>query len=110
MKLAMEVGGIMMYHFTIESLAFYSLLLASLSSFSILMTNNDVKNLGDVTHIEAAKHLRAQLITSPPSLKNILIEVIHHDVTNVYGLLHLIILAIHSVVNHQHTCSGCHTG
>ena len=37
MKLAMEVGGIMMYHFTIESLAFYSSLLASLSSFSNLM-------------------------------------------------------------------------
>ena len=37
MKLAMEVSGIMMYHFTIESLAFYSSLLTSLSSFSNLM-------------------------------------------------------------------------
>ena len=96
----MEVGGIMMYHFTIESLAFYSSLLASLSSFSNLMTNNDVRNLGDVTHIEAAKHLRAQLITSPPSLKNILAEVTHQNFTNLHGLLHPIV-PVSSTMNNQ---------
>ena len=30
-------------------------------------------------------------------------EVIYHDVTNLHGLLHLIVLAIHSVVDHQYT-------
>ena len=39
------------------------------------------------------------------------IEVIHHDVTNLHGLLHLIVLAIHSVVDHQYTRpEGCHNG
>ena len=47
---------------------------------------------------------------SPALIEELLSEGIHHDVTNLYGLLHLIILAIHSVANHQHTCSGCHTG
>jgi hypothetical protein len=28
---------------------------------------------------------------------------IHHDVTILHGLLQLVVLAIHSVVNHQHT-------
>jgi len=28
--------------------------------------------------------------------------VIHHDVTDLRGLLHLIVLAMHSVVNHQY--------
>ena len=70
MKLAMEVGGIMMYHFTIESLHIGLLLLVA-SVLVLLLQLDDVMNLGDVTHIEAAKHLRAQLTTSPPSLKNI---------------------------------------
>ena len=36
------------------------------------------------------------------------IEVIHHDVTNLHGLLHLIVLAIQSVVDHQYTSpEGC---
>ena len=60
-----------------------------------------------VTHIEAVKHLNVTTIstaypTPPPTLKNVLSEVIHHDVNNHYGLLHRIILAIHSVVDHQH--------
>ena len=41
----------------------------------------------------------AQLITALPSLKNILSEVIYHNVTNLHGLLHPNILAIHSVVD-----------
>ena len=47
------------------------LLLLVASVLLLLLQLDDVMNLGDVTHIEAAKHLRAQLITSPPSLKNI---------------------------------------
>ena len=38
-------------------------------------------------------------------------EVIHHDVTNLLGLLHLTVLAIHSVYDHQYTRPySCHTG
>ena len=47
------------------------LLLLLASALVLLLQLDDVMNLGDVTHIEAAKHLRAQLITSPPSLNNI---------------------------------------
>ena len=47
------------------------LLLLVASVLALLFQLDDVMNLGDVTHIEAAKQLRAQLITSPPSLKNI---------------------------------------
>ena len=71
-------------------------------------------NLGVITHIEADKHLNVLTISTayhiPAFIEEHLTEMIHHDVTNLYGLLHLIILAIHSVANHQHTCSGCHTG
>ena len=38
-------------------------------------------------------------------------EVIYHDVTNLLGLLHLTVLAIHSVYDHQYTRPySCHTG
>ena len=47
------------------------LLLLVASVLVLLLQLDDDMNLGDVTHIEAAKYLRAQLITSPPSLKNI---------------------------------------
>ena len=93
-----------------ESLVINRLLLATFSSYSTFMMSwtlvlsNTLKLSNTEMHSPSAL-----LITSPSSLKNILIEVIHHDVTNLYGLLHLIILAIHSVVNHQPTCSGCHT-
>ena len=57
-----------------------------------LLHLDNVTNLGVVTNTQHS-----------PSLKNILTEVIHHDVTNLHGLHHLVILAIHSVVDHQHT-------
>ena len=43
----------------------------------------------------------SQLIRPMVSLKNIVTDVTHHDVTNLHGLLHLIVLAIHSVVEYQ---------
>ena len=49
----------------------------------------------------------SQLITSPPSLKKILTEVKHNDVTNLHGSFHLIVLAIHTST---HMTLGCHTG
>ena len=42
---------------------------------------------------------------SPALIEELLSEGIHHDVTNLHGLLHLNVLAIHSVVDHQHTCT-----
>ena len=90
----------------LESLVINRPLLATFSSYSTFMMSwtlvlsNTLKLSNTEMHSPSAL-----LITSPSSLKNILIEVIHHDVTNLYGLLHLIILAIHSVVNHQPTCS-----
>ena len=42
---------------------------------------------------------------SPALLEELLSEGIHHDVTNLDTLLHLNVLAIHSVVDHQHTCT-----
>ena len=44
---------------------------------------------------------------SPALIEEHLSEGIHHDVTNLHGLLHLNVLAIHSVVDHQHTCTLC---
>ena len=41
----------------------------------------------------------------PALIEELLSEGIHHDVTNLHGLLHLYFLAIHSVVDHQHTCA-----
>ena len=43
----------------------------------------------------------SQLITLTLSLKNIVTDVTHHDVTNLYGLIHLVVLPIHSVVEQQ---------
>ena len=40
---------------------------------------------------------------SPALIEELLSEGIHHGVTNFHGLLHLNVLAIHSVVDHQHT-------
>ena len=60
-----------------------------------------------VTHLESVQHLNVPNISTAhhtqPLMKNILTEVIHHDVTNLHGLLHVIVLAILSVVAHQHT-------
>ena len=69
---------------------------------------DDVMNLGSKTKTLTLSNTlmylpSSQLITPPPSLKKILTEVIHHDVTNLHGLLHVIVLAILSVVAHQHT-------
>ena len=72
----------------------------------LLLHLDDVMNLGVVTNIEAVKHSNLQTISTAyhtqPTQNNILTKVIHHDVTNIHGLLHLVVLAIHSVVNHQH--------
>ena len=40
---------------------------------------------------------------SPALIEELLSEGIHHDVSNLHALLHLNVLAIHSVVDHQHT-------
>ena len=40
---------------------------------------------------------------SPALIEELLSEGIHHGVTNFHSLLHLNVLAIHSVVDHQHT-------
>ena len=42
---------------------------------------------------------------SPALIEELLSEGIHHDVSNFHALLHLNVLAIHSVVDHQHTCT-----
>ena len=42
---------------------------------------------------------------SPALIEEPLSEGIHHNVTNLHGLLHLYFLAIHSVVDHQHICT-----
>ena len=42
---------------------------------------------------------------SPALLEELLSEGIYHDVTNLDTLLHLNVLAIHSIVDHQHTCT-----
>ena len=42
---------------------------------------------------------------SPALIEEPLSEGIHHDVTNLHGLLHLYFLAIHSFVDHQHICT-----
>ena len=44
---------------------------------------------------------------SPALLEELLSEGIHHDVTNLDTLLHLNVLSIHSVVDHQHTYTYC---
>ena len=66
-------------------------------------------NLNVITHIETVEHLNVPNISTAhhtqPLMKNILTEVIHHDhdVTNLHGLFHVIVLAILSVVDHSHT-------
>ena len=40
---------------------------------------------------------------SPALIEELLSEGIHHGVNNFHGLLYLNVLAIHSVVDHQHT-------
>ena len=42
---------------------------------------------------------------SPALIEELLSKEIHHDITNLHGLFHLNVLAIHSVVDHQHTCT-----
>ena len=42
---------------------------------------------------------------SPALIEELLSKEIHNDITNLHGLLHLNVLAIHSVVDHQHTCT-----
>ena len=73
----------------------------------LLLHLDDVMNLNVITHIETVEHLNVPNISTahhtPPLMKNILTEVIHHDVTNLHGLLYVIVLAILSVVAHQHT-------
>ena len=44
-------------------------------------------------------------LASPALIEELLSKEIHHDITNLHGLLHLYFLAIHSVVDHQHICT-----
>ena len=86
----------------LESLVINRPLLATFSSYSTFMMSwtlvlsNTLKLSNTEMHSPSAL-----LITSPSSLKNILIEVIHHDVTNLYGLLHLIESVNNFHVNHH---------
>ena len=64
---------------------------------------DDAMNLVDVTcHtllcFQTLKQTSAELITSPPLLKNIPTEVMH-NVSDLHGILLLVLLAIHSVVD-----------
>ena len=91
----------------ITSVRIIGLLLLLAGVLLLLLHLDDVMNLNDITHIETVEHLNVPNISTahhtPPLMKNILTEVIHHDVTNLHGLLHVIVLAILSVVAHQHT-------
>ena len=62
-------------------------------------------NLNVITHIETVEHLNVPNISTahhtPPLMKNILTEVIHHDVTNLHGLLHPIIRSIVDINTHD---------
>ena len=93
----------MMYHLV----RIIGLLLLLAGVLLLLLHLDDVMNLNVITHIETVEHLNVPNISTahhtPPLMKNILTEVIHHDVTNLHGLLHVIVLAILSVVAHQHT-------
>ena len=42
---------------------------------------------------------------SPALIEELLSKEIHHYITNLHGLRHLNVLAIHSVVDHQLTCT-----
>ena len=42
---------------------------------------------------------------SPALIEELLSKDKIHDITNLHSLLHLNVLAIHSVVDHQHTCT-----
>ena len=89
------------------SVRIIGLLLLLAGVLLLLLHLDDVMNLNVITHIETVEHLNVPNISTahhtPPLMKNILTEVIHHDVTNLHGLLHVIVLAILSVVAHQHT-------
>ena len=91
----------------ITSVRYMGLLLLLAGVLLLLLHLGDVMNLNVITHIETVEHLNVPNISTahhtPPLMKNILTEVIHHDVTNLHGLLHVIVLAILSVVAHQHT-------
>ena len=91
----------------ITSVRIIGLLLLLAGVLLLLLHLDDVMNLNVITHIETVEHLNVPNISTahhtPPLMKNILTEVIHHDVTNLHGLLHVIVLAILSVVDHQHT-------
>ena len=87
----------MMYH----KVRIIGLLLLFAGVLLLLLHLDDVMNLNVITHIETVEHLNVPNISTahhtPPLMKNILTEVIHHDVTNLHGLLHVIVLAILSV-------------
>ena len=91
----------------ITSVRIIGLLLLLAGVLLLLLHLDDVMNLNVITDIETVEHLNVPNISTahhtPPLMKNILTEVIHHDVTNLHGLLYVIVLAILSVVAHQHT-------
>ena len=93
----------------LESLVFFSSLLASFSSFYSFSTWCVMSWTLMLSHLESVQHFNVPNISTAhhtqPLMKNILTEVVHHDhdVTNLHGLFHVIVLAILSVVDHKHT-------
>ena len=93
----------------LESLVFFSSLLASFSSFYSFSTWCVMSWTLMLSHLESVQHFnvpnKSTAHHTQPLMKNILTEVIHHDhdVTNLHGLFNVIVLAILSVVDHQHT-------
>ena len=87
------------------------LLLLLVGALLPLLHIDDAMNLVDVTcHtllcFQTLKQTSAELITSPPSLKNIPTEVMH-NVSDLHGLLLLVLLAVHSVVALKLTWPKC---
>ena len=79
------------------------LLLLLVGALLPLLHIDDAINLVDVTcHkllcFQTLKQTSAELITSPPSLKNIPTEVMH-NVSDLHGYLLLVLLAVHSVID-----------
>ena len=76
----------------LESMVFFSSLLASLSSVYSYSNWCVMSWTLMLSHLESVQHLNVPNISTahhtPPLMKNILTEVIHHDVTNLHGPCH----------------------
>ena len=96
-----------------ESVRIISLLFLLACVLLLLLHLDCVMNHGVVTHNEAVKYFNLPTVSkayhTPAFIEEHFIwsDTLHDDVTN----LHLIVFAIHSVVDHQHTWpKDCHTG